>query len=249
MELFLSLAALCAFSLLPASAPLMLRLGLSACLRFSPRAALALSSVAALSGSIAMLLCRGSLRAVAHAQRKPAALAAVFGGTAGRMLLLMFTARFSGSLQLAQMQAVPLLLLALAAVLPHRLPLPGSKAGLFAFSLLCAAIDGFFGCGGAVIFLLTGRSDIHRRRVSPQGAALICSVIAHFFALLLTLLSGAAQIFPMRTLLMLAAASALGGTVFEKTKKRGPAQRGLRVTLCVYMLLAALAGTEQAFLD
>jgi len=248
MELFLSLAALCAFSLLPASAPLMLRLGLSACLRFSPRAALALSSVAALSGSIAMLLCRGSLRAVAHAQRKPAALAAVFGGTAGRMLLLMFTARFSGSLALARIQTVPLMLLALAASLPRQMHLPRSRAGFFVYALLCAACEGFFGCGGMALFLLAGYSGVRRRRVSPPGAALLLGTIAQLSALLLTQFSGAAEIFPARLPLSLAAAAWLGGAVFEKTKKRGAIQKGLRIALYVYMMLAALSCAEQAFL-
>jgi len=249
MELFLSLAALCAFSLLPACAPVMLRVGLSACLRFSPRAALALSCTAAMAGYAAMLLCRGGLRAAAHAQRVPTVLAAVFGGTTGRMLLLMFTARFSGSLELAQLQALPLLLLAVAALLPLRFPLPGSKAGLFAFSLLCAAIDGFFGCGGTAIFLLFSKRGVRRSAASPQGAALLCSMTAQFFALLLTLLSGAAQVFPAPMLLALAAASALGSVIFEKTKKRSLLQKRLRIALYVYIILAACAGTEQAFLD
>jgi len=249
MGLFLSLAALSAFSFLPAGASVLLRCGLSACLRFSPRAALALSSIAALSACAAMLLGRGGLRAVPIQQRAPVTLAAFGGGTAGRMLLLMFTARFSGSLELAQAQAIPLLLLALAAAFSHRLPLPSSKAGLFTFALLCSACDGFFGCGSAALFLFFGKRGVRRRLAFPQGAALLCGIVAQFFALLLTLFSGAAQVFPSQMLLALSAASALGGVIFEKTKKRGTAQRGLRIALCVYMLLAASAGIEQAFLD
>ena len=247
MELFLSFAALCAFSLLPAGTPVLLRCGLSACLRFSPRAALALSSVAALSACMAMLLCRGGLRAVPPAQRSPAALAGLLGGTTGRMLLLLFTARFSGSLELARVQAIPLLLIALFIVLPSRPLLTGSRMGLFAFSLLCAACDGFFGCGCMTLFVLFSACEIRRKPASVPGAALLCSFTAQICALLLTILSGAAQVFPPRTLISLCAASALGGVIFEKMKKRSPLQKGLRMALCVYMLLAALAGVEQAF--
>lgn len=249
MELFLSFAALCAFSLLPAGAPVLLRCGLSACLRFSPRAALALSSVAALSACMAMLLCRGGLRVVLHAQRSPAALAGLLGGTTGRMLLLLFTARFSGSLELARMQAAPLLLFAAACLLPFRFSPSGSRAGLFLFSLPCALIDGFFGCGGAVLFFLFGKTGVRRRTFFLPGAALLCGMTAHVSALLLTLLSGAAQIFPPRTLIALCISASLGGTIFEKKKKRSPLEQRLRIALCVYLLLAALAGVEQAYFD
>lgn len=247
MELFLSFTALCAFSLLPAGAPVLLRCGLSACLRFSPRAALALSSVAALSACTAMLLCRGGLRAVPHAQCSPAALAGMLGGTMGRMLLLMFTARFSGSLELARAQAAPLVLLAASCLLPFRFPFPGSRAGLFAFSLLCALSGGFFGCGETALFILFTKHETRRKIASLQGAALLCSIMAQSCALLLTLLSGAAQVFPIRTLLILSASAALGGVIFERMKKRSPLQKGLRVALCLYMLLSALSGAEQAF--
>lgn len=249
MELFLFSAALGAFSLLPSGAPVLLRCGLSACLRFSPRAALALSSLAALSGHASMLACRGGLRGVPLRLRTPVAAAAFFGGTLGRMLLMMFTARFSGSLSLSRIQAMPLVLLALAAAFPQRMRLPRSRAGLFAFSLLCAMADGFFGCGGSALFLLFGHGGISRRRFSPSGAALLLGSLAHLSAILLTLLSGAAEIFPARMLLTLICASALGGAVFEKAKKRSPVKAGLRTALCLYMLLAALAGAEQAFLD
>lgn len=247
MELFLSAAALGAFALLPASAPLLLRCGLSACLRFSPRAALALSSAAALAGCASMLLCRGGIRAVLFAQREPAVLAGILGGTTGRMLLLLFTARFSGSLELAKVQSVPLLLIAAAALLPRRFPLPQSKAALFAFSLLCAMTEGFFGCGGMPLFMLAGKRNLHRRRFSAPGAALLLCAAAQLSALLLTLLSGAAQVFPVRALLTLMFAAALGGAVFEKTKKRAAIQKGLRIALYTYLILAALAGVEQAF--
>jgi len=249
MELFLSLAALYAFALLPAGAPVLLRCGLAACLRFSPRAALALSSCAALAASASMLLCRGGLRAAPASQRAPVAAAALMGGTSGRMLLVMFTARFSGSLALAKMQAAPLVLLALAAAFPRRLRLPASRTGLFFFALLCASVEGFFGCGGTALFLLAGQHGVRRQRFSPSGAALLLGFAAQLSALLLTHFSGAAEIFPVRLPLALAAASALGGTGFEKTKKRSPVKKGLRIALCMYMLLAALSGAEQAFLD
>jgi len=248
MELFLSLAALGAFSLLPAGAPVLLRCGLTACLRFSPRAALALSSFAALAAASSVLVCRGGLRAIPVCQRTPVAISAFLGGTLGRMLLLMFTARFSGSLALSRVQAVPLFLLALAAAFPRRMSFPASRAGLFLFSLLCAICEGFFGCGGTVLFLLAGRRLLYRRRFSPSGAALLLSLVAQFSALLLTLFSAASEIFPAQILLSLFVASALGGVIFEHTKKRSPVKSGLRIALCMYMILAALAGIEQSFL-
>ena len=248
MELFLFLAAFYAFFLLPAGAPVMLRCGLAACLRFSPRAALALSSCASLAGCTSMLLCRGGLCAVPAQQRIPIASAAFIGGTLGRMLLLMFIARFSGSLELARIQVLPLLLFVIAAGFPMRMHLPSSWLRLFVFSLLCAACEGFWGCGGAVFFFFVSREDICRRRFSPPGSALLLCMIAQFSALLLTHFSGAAEIFPAHIPLSLAAASALGGAVFEKTKRRSPAKTGLRIALYIYMLLAALAGIEQTFL-
>jgi len=248
MELFLSLAALWGFALLPAAAPVALRCGLTACLRFSPRAALALSSCAALAGCASHLLCRGGIRAIPIRQRTLVTSAAFIGGTVGRMLLLMFTARFSGSLALARIQTVPLMLLALAASLPRKMHLPRSRAGFFVYALLCAACEGFFGCGGMALFLLAGYSGVRRRRVSPPGAALLLGTIAQLSALLLTQFSGAAEIFPARLPLSLAAAAWLGGAVFEKTKKRGAIQKGLRIALYVYMMLAALSCAEQAFL-
>ena len=249
MEPFLFLSALGAFFLLPAAAPVVLRCGLAACLRFSPRAALALSSCAALSGCAAMLSCRGGLRGVTLLQRLPVAAAAFLGGTLGRMLLLMFTARFSGSLSLSRVQAAPLLLLVLVGMFPRKLRLPCAPSGLFAFSLLCAFAEGFLGCGGTAHFLLAGRSGVCRRPASPSGAALLLGFIAQLSALLLTHLSGAAEIFPARLPLSLAAAAALGSVFFEKTKKRAGIQRGLRIALCMYMVFAALAGIEQSFLD
>lgn len=248
MELFLFLAALCAFSLLPSAAPVLLRCGLTACLRFSPRASLALSSLAALTSCASMLLCRGGLRAVPVRQRIPVFIPAFLGGTLGRMLLLMFTARFSGSLALLRLQAIPLFLLAVASVCPRRIPFPASRSGLFPFSLFCASVEGFFGCGGAVLFLFAGRRDLNRRRFSLPSAALLLSFIAQLSAILLTLLSDAYEIFPGRMLLALFAASALGGVIFEKTKKRAAIQHGLRIALLLYTLLSALSCAEQAFL-
>ena len=248
MELILSLAALGAFALHPAAAPVLLRCGLAACLRFSPRAALALASLSSLAASASIFLSRRGLRAVPVRQRAPVAAAAFLGGTLGRMLLVMFTARFSGSLALARAQAVPLLLLALAAVCPRRLRQPHTRPGLFLFSLLCALAEGFFGCGGMALFLFSGQSGLCRQRLSPPGAALLICLTAQCAALLLTQLAGAGQIFPAPMLLALAGAAALGGAAFEKAKKRSPVKTELRIALCVYMLLAALAGIEQTFL-
>lgn len=251
MEIALFSSAWLLFSLSPALAPLALRGGLAACLRFSPRAALALSSVAALGGCLGALAARGSLRAVPPGQRFPAAIAGMTGGTAGRMLLLMFVARFSGSLALSRMQALPLLALTLAALLPdrpRRIPLPRTRVGLALLSLPCACIGGCFGCGALATFGLAEPGGVHRHRDAPASAALLLALTAHVCALLLTLLSGGAQVFPGRMLLALSSGAFIGGWRFEKIKKRGEVRRGLRAALGVYALLAALAGVEQAFL-
>lgn len=250
MEITLFSSAWLAFSLSPALAPLALRGGLSACLRFSPRAALALSSVAALWGCLGALAARGGLHAVPPGQRLPVVIAGITGGTIGRMLLLMFVARFSGSLELARMQALPLLVLTLATLLPdslRRIPLPHTRIGLYLFSLLCAFVGGCFGCGALAAFGLTACSGVHRRKNAPASAALLLALTAQASALLLTLLSGGTQVFPPRMLLALSSGAFFGGWRFEKSKKRGEVRRGLRAALGVYTLLSALAGVEQAF--
>ena len=250
MEIALFSSAWLLFSLSPVLAPLTLRCGLSACLRFSPRAAVALSSIAALFGCLGALAARGGLSAVPPGQRLPAALAGITGGTLGRMLLLMFAARFPGSLELARMQALPLLALTLTALLPGRLrhiPLPRTRMGLYLFSLLCACIDGQFGGGALAVFHLTGQGGVHRKSGSPASAALLLALTAQASALGLTLLSGGAQVLPPRMLAALSAGALLGGWRFEKIKKRGEVRRGLHTALGVYALLAALAGVEQAF--
>lgn len=250
MEIALFSSAWLAFSLSPALAPLALRSGLAACLRFSPRAALALSSFAALWGCLGALAARGGLHAVPPGQRFPVMIAAITGGTIGRMLLLMFVARFSGSLELARMQAFPLLALTLAALLPDRLrrvPLPQTRIGLYLFSLLCSGVGGCFGCGALAAFGLTACGGVHRRKDTPASAALLLALTAHASALLLTLLSGGAQVFPPRMLAALSSGALFGGWRFEKSKKRGEVRRGLRAALGVYALFSALAGVEQAF--
>lgn len=250
MEITLFSSAWLLFSLSPALAPLTLRCGLSACLRFSPRAAVALASVAALSGCLGALAARGGLSVVPPLQRLPAAAAGLIGGTLGRMLLLMFAARFPGSLDMARMQAIPLLALVMAALLPGRLrrvPLPQTRRGLFLLCLIGAWIEGAFGGGALAVFHLTAQGGVHRKSGSPASAALLLALTAQASALGLTLLSGGAQVLPPRMLAALAAGACLGGWRFEKTKKRGEVRRGLRTALGVYALLAALAGVEQAF--
>ena len=251
MEIALFLSAALAFSLSPALAPLALRCGLSACLRFSPRAAVALSSVAALSGCLGMLLSRGGLRCVPPLQRLPVAIAAVVGGTIGRMLLLIFVARFSGSLELARLQALPLLALTLLALMPlglRRIPLPETRIALAVFSLPAACIEGHFGCGALAVLALAAHSGVHRKSGASASFALLLALLAQGSALLLTALSGGAQVLPPRMLLALSAGSLAGGWQFEQSKKRGEVRRGLRAALGVYALFAALTGVEQAFL-
>ena len=239
------------FSHSPALAPLALRCGLSACLRFSPRAAVALASVAALFGCLGALSARGGLRAVPPGQRLPAVMAGITGGTLGRMLLLLFVARHSGSLELARIQALPLLALMLAALLPDRLrriPPPQTRMGFFGFALPGAYAEGFFGGGATAVFHLAANSGVRRNQDAPVSAALLLALTAQSSALLLTLLSGGAQVLPPRMLAALSAGALIGGWRFEKIKKRGEIRRGLRIALGGYALLSALAGMEQAFL-
>lgn len=251
MEIALFSSAWLLFSLSPVLAPLALRGGLAACLRFSPRAAVALASVAALFGCLGVLSARGGLRAVPPGQRLSAAIAGMTGGTLGRMLLLMFVARFSGSLELARMQAFPLLALTLAALLPARLrriPLPRTHMSLFLCALPDAWIDGFLGSGALALFHLFAHDGVRRKAGASPSAALLLTLTAQASALLLTLLSGGAQVLPPRMLAVLSAGALIGGWRFEKIKKRGEIRRGLRIALGGYALLSALAGIEQAFL-
>lgn len=249
MSFVLFTAAGLVFALFPAGAPLALRCGLNACLRFSPRAALALASMAGLSGSLCALLGRGLRQTVVPGQHAAAALAGFLGGTAGRALLLMYASRFSGSLELARAQAVPLLLLAGAGVLSaQRQPFlpPQSRRGFFSLALLSAAIDGLLGAGGTALSALVRPDGVRRRQTALSSAALLASACAQGSALLLTLFSGAAQVFPPRIPLALALGAAAGSWLHERQKRAGPA--GLRAALCVYLMLAALACAEQAFL-
>ena len=148
------------------------------------------------------------------------------------------------------MQALPLLALTLAALLPaslRRVPLPSTRIGLYLFSLLCAFVGGYFGCGALAVFGLTVNGGVHRRKDAPASATLLLALTAHASALLLTLLSGGAQVFPRRMILALSSGALFGGWRFEKSKKRGEVRQGLRTALEVYALLAALSGVEQAF--
>lgn len=240
MELVLFGAALCAFFAGGPSAALLLRCGLNASLRFSPRAALALSSLCALSGALCQLIARGGLRAV-HGPRAALATLCFTGGVLGRALLLMLVARFPDSLLLLRVQALPLLLITLCAVLPMRprLPIPAPAA-----AFLASALGGFLGAGEAVLLPPLLPAGVHRGRQS--GAALLASACAQGGALLLTLLCGAAQIFPARLLLFAALGAALGALCAEGCKERGALHRGMRAALLVYGFLAALACAEQA---
>ena len=119
MELALFAASFLFFYLGFPEPALFLRCGLAASLRFSPRAALALSGIAALCGSLAALFARGGLGAAPAPARSRLIPATFAGGTLGRSLLLMFTARFTGSLPLLRVQVVPLLMLCLLFLLPQ----------------------------------------------------------------------------------------------------------------------------------
>lgn len=241
MELILFGAALCAFFAGGPSAALLLRCGLNASLRFSPRAALALSSLCALSGALAQLLVRGGLRSV-PGPRAALAMLTFTGGVLGRALLLMLVASFPDSLLLLRIQALPLLLLLLVSLLPGDQRFSVSP---LAAAFPAAALGGFLGAGEAALLLPLLPTGIRRGRQS--GAALLSSICTQGGALLLTLLSGAAQIFPARLLASVALGSALGALCAEGCKERGALHTGMRAALLIYGLLAALACTEQAF--
>lgn len=240
MELILFLAALGAFFAGGPFAALLLRAGLDASLRFSPRAALALASLCALSGAGAQLLARGGVRAV-PGSRAALALAGFAGGVLGRAALLMLVARRPDSLFLAQMHALPLLLVFLCALLPLRLPPPMFPSAL---ALPAAVVGGFLGAGEAALLSLAPVPGVRRGRQS--GDALLLTVCAQGGALLLTLLCGAAEIFPARLLAAMALGAALGALAAEQCKERGALHRGMRAALLIYGFFAVLACAEQA---
>lgn len=249
VELALLFASFLFFSLGFPAPELFVRCGLSASLRFSPRAALALSGVAALSGAGAALAARGGLRAVPAPARDTLLPASFAGGTLGRSLLLMFTSIDHGSLPLLRLQVVPLLLLCLLCLLPARAARrAGGPGTLRAACLLCGAVDGFFGAGGALLLGGLQPPSIERRRFAPASLPLLLTVCAQGAALLLTVCCGAAQVFPARMVLLLAAGSALGALTAEQRAGGGALFSHLRAGLRAYLLLAALAGVEQAYL-
>lgn len=240
MELILFCAAMSAFFSGGPSAALLMRCALNASQRFSPRAALALSALCALCGALTQLLARGGLRAVPGPRALTAALG-FSGGVLGRALLLMLVARFPDSRTLAGVQALPLLAVFLCAVLPRQ----ARSGGLaLALSLPAAALGGFLGAGESVIVLLALPAGLHAGRQS--AAALLLTVCAQGGALLLTLLCGAAQVFPSRLLAALMLGAALGALAAEQCKERGALHRGMRAALLVYGFFAVLACAEQA---
>lgn len=245
MEGVLFACAALAFALSPTLAPLALRCGLSACLRFSPRAAVGLAALSALFGHLGALAARGGLRSVPPGQRLPAALSGIVGGTLGRMALLLFAARFTGSLPLARVQALPLLLLTLLALLPdrlRRLPPPCTPRSFALWGLSAACLSG--GLGGGALALFSSAAHTGVRRTSPTSGPLLLSLCAQTGALLLTLLSGGAQVFPARMLAALALGAWVGG---RQSQKRGKGRQRLLAALKVYAFLAALSSAEQAF--
>lgn len=231
---------------------LLLRCGLSASLRFSPRAALALSGVAALCGDGAALVARGGLHAAPAPARARLIPVAFAGGTLGRSLLLMFTAGHTGSLPLLRLQVIPLLMLCLLSLLPARAGAwPKRAHGPAAFRALCffcGIVDGFFGAGGTLLFSGLWPQRIERRRFSSPALPLLLTVCAQAGALLLTACAGASQVFPVQMVLMLGLGSALGALAAERQREHGAFWRGAGVALRVYLLLCALSGMEQAYL-
>ena len=247
MELILFVAACAVWRISPALAALVLRCGLQACLRFSPRAAMALSAAAGCAACLAALTRRGGLRAVPSAHLRLLTLAALAGGTLGRMLALMLDARLFSSRAFGRVQALPLLALVIAACVPGRLRFPRSARGLLALALPCALAEGFFGAGGLALLALAAPPGV-RRSSAPQAGALLLCAAAQGTALLLTLLSGAAQMFPARLPAAIALGAALGAWLGGGAQKGGALPRRMRAALAVYAILAALACVEQGFL-
>ena len=125
----------------------------------------------------------------------------------------------------------------------RRPPRPARAPTLAA--LLCAAAGGFLGAGDALLLshLLPGGIE---RRHALSSDALLVRLSAHAGALLLTLLSGAALVFPPRMLTAAAVGAATGALFGEYGKKRGALPSGMRAAARVYGLSAALACAEQA---
>ena len=250
MEIALFAASFLFFFLgFPAPA-LLLRCALAASLRFSPRASLALSGIAGLCGSLAALAVRGGFFAAPAPARGRLIPASFAGGTLGRALLVMFTARFTGSLPLLRLQVAPLLMLCLLCLLPQRAapltPRAPSPAAFGALCFVCGVVDGFFGAGGQLLCSGLWPERIVRRRFSSPALPLLLTVCAQGGALLLTAFAGASQVFPGRMLALLAAGSALGALFAEREKERGPLLTNASVALKIYLVLTALSGVEQA---
>lgn len=249
MEISLFLCSLWMFALCPAAAPLALRCGLTACMRFSPRASCALSGIAAFSGYLTAFMMRGCFRSPPVALRASSLLSAFVGGVAGRMALIAFTARFSGSLTLSRVHAIPLLFLAIAS-LPLFFPaLHPSRTLSFispALAFLTSLIDGFCGAGGCILLSLCCLPHVQRIRSRLPAPALALCLPALLGALLLAHFSGSAQVFPARMILSLCAGSACGAGFFEHAKKHGALRFRMRAVLAVYIILAALSCAEQA---
>lgn len=244
MALFLGIAAGCAFGFHPLAAAMLLRCGLVAGLRFSPRAAMALSALASLSACATAMLHRGRISWPRSGWVPSAAFA---GGTLGRALLLMLTSRFTGSLMLLRTQAIPLLLLCLPVWFPatpvrRRSVLTPNLCAALAF--VCGLIEGFYGAGGLPLYIRFSPTTI-RRRALPT-LALCVPLFAQAGALALTLACNASQVFPSRMLVMVLLGAALGSLTSEK--RRGmPSSQG-HAALNILLLLLALAGLEHAYL-
>lgn len=233
----------CFFAGHPAPA-LVLRCGLSACMRFSPRAALGLSGLAALFACALCLAHRAVTRRIAPVH--PALpVCAFLGGSLGRAVVLMMDAALPSSLSLLRVQAVPLAVLTAASIFvrPPRRDASLRAAAVLAFIL--AALDGFFGADTTLLLTSLTRTGIARRRV-PSASLLAC-LCAQLGATLLTHFTGAALIFPTRMYVFMLTGAALGVLLGQTTKERGKFPPALPVLVSVYGLIAALACVGHAF--
>ena len=245
MDFLLCIYAFISFGVgFPASA-LFLRCGLEASLHFSPRTAIELATLSSLSGALALLLIRGPT-SVPCKQRALCMGPAFVGGCIGQALLLMFSARFPGSITLARLQIVPLFLFTIAALLTRISECFSlNSRRLLLISLLCSLIDGFFGAGGLILFSLFTTGGVKRRQQIPS-CALLVTCISRASALLLILLTGEAQLLPSRMVIAVAAGSAAGAVLWAYKNERGTLAKGLRTALTVYLVLAAASCAEQA---
>ena len=236
-------ACLCFFAGFPIPA-LVLRCGLSACMRFSPRAALGLSGLAALF-ACAFSLCVRVVKGERFAFSPMLPAAAFWGGAFGRACVLIMDASLRSSLSLLRLQSPALAALMLFAMLirPRKTDAVPRAAVCIAFAL--AALDGFLGSDTTLLLTSLTRTGIARRR-APSASLLSC-LCAQLGAILMTHFTGAALIFPARMYVFMLTGAALGVMFGKMAKEREKFPPALPILANIYGLIAALACVGHAF--